>query len=216
MSEEPAAGRLRFAGLVAAACLLLTAPRLLLHELWRDEAWLWIVVTGSRSLADRPCWRGGLRQLGGSQPSLFEWHRDGGADPRRRVGPLPARGRLARRRDRQLGGLPSLPAAPRAPGRHSSGGTVRRGLGTLVRRARSSFRVCAAPRPGRRNDVTVEGISKASDSSASETPRRGRPPRPLRDPSGVVSTERWRQAGRTGLRARCRLDPTLRQRVIVP
>jgi hypothetical protein len=53
MSEEPAsAGRLRFAALVAAACLLLTAPRLLLHELWRDEAWLWLVVTESRSLAD--------------------------------------------------------------------------------------------------------------------------------------------------------------------
>jgi hypothetical protein len=27
-------------------------PRLLLHELWRDEAWLWLVVTESRSLAD--------------------------------------------------------------------------------------------------------------------------------------------------------------------
>lgn len=52
MSEESAAGRLRFAGLVAAACLVLTAPRLLLHELWRDEAWLWIVVTESRSLSE--------------------------------------------------------------------------------------------------------------------------------------------------------------------
>lgn len=52
MSEESAAGRLRFAGLVAVACMLLTAPRLLLHELWRDEAWLWIVVTESRSLSD--------------------------------------------------------------------------------------------------------------------------------------------------------------------
>lgn len=50
--EESAAGRLRFAGLVAAACLVLTAPRLLLHELWRDEAWLWLVATESRSLAD--------------------------------------------------------------------------------------------------------------------------------------------------------------------
>ncbi|HEX2224331.1 MAG TPA: hypothetical protein VHN15_09000 [Thermoanaerobaculia bacterium] len=52
MSDEPAGGRLRFAGLVAAAVLLLTAPRLLLHELWRDEAWLWVVVTESRSLSD--------------------------------------------------------------------------------------------------------------------------------------------------------------------
>lgn len=52
MSDEPAGERLRFAGLVAAAVLLLTAPRLLLHELWRDEAWLWVVVTESRSLAD--------------------------------------------------------------------------------------------------------------------------------------------------------------------
>ena len=52
MSEESAAERLGFAGLVAAACVLLTVPRLLLHELWRDEAWLWVVVTESRSLAD--------------------------------------------------------------------------------------------------------------------------------------------------------------------
>jgi hypothetical protein len=52
MSEESAAERLRFAGWVAAACVLLTVPRLLLHELWRDEAWLWLVVTESRSLAD--------------------------------------------------------------------------------------------------------------------------------------------------------------------
>src|SRR5262245_5711246 len=52
VNEESAAARLRFAGLVAAACLLLTVPRLLLHELWRAEAWLWVVVTESRSLAD--------------------------------------------------------------------------------------------------------------------------------------------------------------------
>ena len=32
--------------------MLLTAPRLLLHELWRDEAWLWIVVRESRSVSD--------------------------------------------------------------------------------------------------------------------------------------------------------------------
>lgn len=37
---------------MAAACVLLTVPRLLLHELWRDEAWLWLVVTESRSLGD--------------------------------------------------------------------------------------------------------------------------------------------------------------------
>ena len=51
MSEEPAA-ELRFAGLVAAAFVLLTVPRLLLHELWRDEAWLWLVVQESRSVRD--------------------------------------------------------------------------------------------------------------------------------------------------------------------
>jgi len=52
MSEESAAERLRFAWLLAATCLLLTVPRLLLHELWRDEAWLWLVVTESRSPTD--------------------------------------------------------------------------------------------------------------------------------------------------------------------
>jgi len=50
--EESAAGRLRFAGLVTLAFLLLTLPRLLLHELWRDEAWLWLVAKESRSLAE--------------------------------------------------------------------------------------------------------------------------------------------------------------------
>ncbi|HEX6863641.1 MAG TPA: hypothetical protein VF414_12530, partial [Thermoanaerobaculia bacterium] len=44
--------RARFAGLVAAACVLLTLPRLLLHELWRDEAWLWVVVTESDTIAE--------------------------------------------------------------------------------------------------------------------------------------------------------------------
>jgi hypothetical protein len=44
--------RLRFAGLLTAAFLVLTIPRLLLHELWRDEAWLWVVVTESRSLTE--------------------------------------------------------------------------------------------------------------------------------------------------------------------
>ncbi len=52
MNDESAAGRLRFAGYITATCMLLTLPRLLLHELWRDEAWLWLVVTESRSLAD--------------------------------------------------------------------------------------------------------------------------------------------------------------------
>jgi hypothetical protein len=51
-NQEPDSGRLRFAGLVAAACVLLTLPRLLLHELWRDEAWLWLVVTESRSAGE--------------------------------------------------------------------------------------------------------------------------------------------------------------------
>ena len=52
MSQETAAERLRFAWLVAAIFVLLTVPRLLLHELWRDEAWLWLVVTESRSITD--------------------------------------------------------------------------------------------------------------------------------------------------------------------
>jgi hypothetical protein len=52
MTDESSADRLRFACLVAAICVLLTVPRLLLHELWRDEAWLWLVVTESRSLHD--------------------------------------------------------------------------------------------------------------------------------------------------------------------
>lgn len=52
MSEESTAERLRFAWLAAAVFGLLAVPRLLLHELWRDEAWLWLVVTESRSLAD--------------------------------------------------------------------------------------------------------------------------------------------------------------------
>jgi hypothetical protein len=52
VSEESAAERLRFAWFVAATCVLLTVPRLLLHELWRDEAWLWLVVTESRTVTD--------------------------------------------------------------------------------------------------------------------------------------------------------------------
>ena len=41
-----------FAGLLTAAFAVLTVPRLLLHELWRDEAWLWLVVRESLGLAD--------------------------------------------------------------------------------------------------------------------------------------------------------------------
>ncbi len=51
-SQESDAGRPLFAGLVAAAFVLLTVPRLLLHELWRDESWLWLVVQESRSVHD--------------------------------------------------------------------------------------------------------------------------------------------------------------------
>jgi hypothetical protein len=52
INQESEAERLRFAGLVAAAFVLLTVPRLLLHELWRDESWLWLVVQESRSVND--------------------------------------------------------------------------------------------------------------------------------------------------------------------
>lgn len=52
MNEESAAERLRFAWIVTALFVLLTVPRLLLHELWRDEAWLWLVATESRPVAD--------------------------------------------------------------------------------------------------------------------------------------------------------------------
>lgn len=52
MSEESAAERLRFAWLVAAIFFLLTVPRLLLHELWRDEAWQWLVIVESHSVSD--------------------------------------------------------------------------------------------------------------------------------------------------------------------
>ncbi len=49
---ESAEDRRRFAGWAAAAFMLLTVPRLLLHELWRDEAWLWLVATESRSVGE--------------------------------------------------------------------------------------------------------------------------------------------------------------------
>jgi hypothetical protein len=51
VAPEPAAER-RFAVWVAAGFTLLTAARLLAHELWRDEAWLWLVVGESRSLGE--------------------------------------------------------------------------------------------------------------------------------------------------------------------
>lgn len=51
-NEEPASERLRFAALVTTAFVLLTGPRLALHELWRDEAWLWLVARQSRSLSE--------------------------------------------------------------------------------------------------------------------------------------------------------------------
>lgn len=49
---ESASERLRFAGLVTLLFVLATLPRLLLHELWRDEAWLWLVITESPSFSD--------------------------------------------------------------------------------------------------------------------------------------------------------------------
>ena len=52
MHEQTESQGSRFAALVTAAFALLTLPRLLLHELWRDEAWLWLVVKESRSVAD--------------------------------------------------------------------------------------------------------------------------------------------------------------------
>jgi hypothetical protein len=48
--EESDAERFRFASLIAAVFVLATVPRLLLHELWRDEAWLWLVVNESHSV----------------------------------------------------------------------------------------------------------------------------------------------------------------------
>ena len=52
MRAESASERWRFAWLVAGAFCLLTVPRLLAHELWRDETWLWQVVLESTDLAD--------------------------------------------------------------------------------------------------------------------------------------------------------------------
>ncbi|HEV8240615.1 MAG TPA: hypothetical protein VGS57_14695 [Thermoanaerobaculia bacterium] len=47
---ESAAARRRFALAAAAIFAVLTVPRLLAHELWRDEAWQWLVVRESHSL----------------------------------------------------------------------------------------------------------------------------------------------------------------------
>jgi len=53
MAEPEGNGtRLRFAGWTTAAWVLLTIPRLLTHELWRDEAWQWLVVLESHSLGE--------------------------------------------------------------------------------------------------------------------------------------------------------------------
>jgi hypothetical protein len=49
--NTPTARWLFPAGLTA-VFILLTLPRLLRHELWRDEAWLWLVVSESKSLPD--------------------------------------------------------------------------------------------------------------------------------------------------------------------
>ena len=51
-NEEAAADRRRFAWAVTVIFMALTAPRLLAHELWRDEAWQWLVVLESRSLGE--------------------------------------------------------------------------------------------------------------------------------------------------------------------
>lgn len=42
----------RFAGITAVLVFAATLPRLLLHEMWRDEVWLWLVAIESRSLGD--------------------------------------------------------------------------------------------------------------------------------------------------------------------
>jgi hypothetical protein len=38
--------------MVSAAVLILTIPRLLRHELWRDEAWVWLAVTSADSFSE--------------------------------------------------------------------------------------------------------------------------------------------------------------------
>ncbi|MBI2214091.1 MAG: hypothetical protein HYU52_10630 [Acidobacteria bacterium] len=51
-TERSPTGESRFALLVTLAWTLATLPRLLTHELWRDEAWLWLVALDSHSLPD--------------------------------------------------------------------------------------------------------------------------------------------------------------------
>ena len=65
MNTESVRDRRRFAGLLAATFCLLTLPRLLTHELWRDEAWLWLVVRGGGSPIDllKPLARSGQGYL---------------------------------------------------------------------------------------------------------------------------------------------------------
>ena len=60
--------RLRFAGFTAAIFALLTLPRLFTHELWRDEAWLWLVVVESANLSDL-----GASLARSGQGYLFPW-----------------------------------------------------------------------------------------------------------------------------------------------
>src|SRR5688500_14505981 len=48
--STPDAGDSRLAWLVVAMFVLLTLPRLLSHETWRDEAWEWLVVIESQTL----------------------------------------------------------------------------------------------------------------------------------------------------------------------
>jgi len=51
-SASPAPGEHRFAGGVAVLFCAATLPRLLLHEMWRDEVWLWLVAIESRTFAE--------------------------------------------------------------------------------------------------------------------------------------------------------------------
>ena len=52
MTEHSRVEESRFTWIATAAFVLLTVPRLLLHELWRDEAWVWQVVIESGSVAE--------------------------------------------------------------------------------------------------------------------------------------------------------------------
>lgn len=55
----------RFALILASIWAIATVPRLLTHELWRDEAWLWLVTLDSRSIGDllQPLGRSGQGYL---------------------------------------------------------------------------------------------------------------------------------------------------------